>query len=348
MVCEKEKNYTRSAALLESVPEVVDQQPDGWAALASAYYHTNRRKDAQSALRKLLGHSTNPRVAFLGGQVAMEGKDYPMAEALFSSIRSAYDDPAAAEYQIALAEYRDHRATQSEKTLLEAVQANRANKDCYLLLCQLLTEQGSGVRALQVATQASQAFPDSYEIVSVKASLEMKLQYFSQAASSYERAAKLNPKSSEAARNLATAEWRAGMRKQAANDFDQALREFPRDAAVPQIYGGLLLEDESPETRARAIELLKQAIALDSSSVEPKYQLANAELADGKPEQALTYLESAIKASPRDSRLHFALSRVYRRLGRSSEADREMEAYQKLKQAAQPAAPSDLAPGTQH
>jgi tetratricopeptide (TPR) repeat protein len=278
----------------------------------------------------------------------MEGKDYPMAEALFSSIRSAYDDPAAAEYQIALAEYRDHRATQSEKTLLEAVQANRANKDCYLLLCQLLTEQGSGVRALQVATQASQAFPDSYEIVSVKASLEMKLQYFSQAASSYERAAKLNHKSSEATRNLATAEWRAGMRKQAANDFDQALREFPRDAAVPQIYGGLLLEDESPETRARAIELLKQAIALDSSSVEPKYQLANAELADGKPEQALTYLESAIKASPRDSRLHFALSRVYRRLGRSSEADREMEAYQKLKQAAQPAAPSDLAPGTQH
>ena len=348
MVCEKERNYPRSATLLESVPEVVDQQPDGWAALANSYYHTNRREDARSVLRKLLGHSPSPRVTFIGGRVAMESKDYPTAEALFSSIRSTYSDPAAVEFQIALAQYRDDRAVQSERTLLDAAQANRSNRDSYVLLCQVLAEQGSSSRALRVATQASQAFPDSYEIVSMKASLEMKLQYFSEAVNSYGKAAKLNPKSSEIKRQLATAEWRAGMREKAISDFNQTLEEFPHDSAVPQVYGALMLEEESPATRTRAIELLKQAIALDSSSVEPRYQLANAELADGKPEQALVYLETAVKLNSKDSRLHFALSRAYRRLGRADDAAREMESYQNLKRTELPAARNDSALGTQH
>jgi len=65
--------------------------------------------------------------------------------------------------------------------------------------------------------------------------------------------------------------------------------------------------------------------------VEARYQLANIELADGNLQSALEFLQRAIKLEPNDSRLHFALSRVYRRLGRDSDADTEMAAYQKLK-----------------
>jgi tetratricopeptide (TPR) repeat protein len=205
---------------------------------------------------------------------------------------------------------------------------------------------GSSPRALAIATEAARVFPDAYELVSTKASLEMKLRYFNDAVVSYERAMKLHP-SVEGQRGLATAQWRAGMRQQGVSGFKQLLAQFPRDAVTFQVYGTLLLEDGSPEDRPRAIELLKQAIALDASSVEPRYQLANAELGDGKPEQALQYLESAIKLDSQDSRLHFAISRVYRRLGRSSDADREMELYQKLKAAEQPAARNDSALGTQ-
>lgn len=336
MVLEKEKDYTRSGALLESVPDVLEQQPDGWAALASSYYHTNRRENAQSALRKLLNRPNDPRVIFKGGDVAMEGSDYPTAEALFLSIRSSYTDPAAVDFQIALAQYRDHRADQSEKTLVNAIESSRARSDAYLLLCKILVDRKADTRALRTATQGSQMFPDSYELLSMKGSVEMKSLSYSAAVVSYQRAAKMKPDSSDTKRNLATAEWRAGMRKQAVADFDLAIRQFPRDAATCQIYGTLLLEDGSPENRSKAVALLKVAIGLDASSIEPRYQLANLELEDGKPEQAVPYLEDAMKLDSRDSRLHFAISRAYRRLGRSSDADKEMETYQKLKAAEQP------------
>jgi len=331
MVSEKEKDYARSGALLESVPDVLEQQPDGWAALASSYYHTNRRENAQSALRKLLTRPNNPRVIFKCAEVAMDGKDYPMAEALFSSIRSTYADPAAVDFQIALAQYLDNRADQSEKTLVNAIESRRARSNAYLLLSKILVDRKADSRALRIVTQGSQMFPDSYELLFTKASVEMKSLSYSAAVVSYQRAAKMKPDSSETKRNLATAEWRAGMRKQAVADFELAIRQFPRDAATCQIYGTLLLEDGSPENRSKAVALLKLAIELDASSVEPRYQLANVELEDGKPEQAVPYLEDAMKLDSGDSRLHFAMSRVYRRLGRSSDADKEMETYQKLK-----------------
>ena len=158
------------------------------------------------------------------------------------------------------------------------------------------------------------------------------MSYFSQAVRSARKAADLHP-SPETKRELAFAEWHAGNRTEAVSGFEEILRLFPQDAGTYEIYGGLLLKDGSPNDKIHAIKLLKQAIALDGSSVEARYQIANVELADGHFEQALKALERAIEANPDDSRLHFALSRVYRRLDRNSEADREMEKYQQLKAA---------------
>jgi len=332
MVSEKEKAYARSAKLLESVPEVIAGQPDGWVALANSYYHTGRKEDARTALRHLLPSSPNARAAYLGGLVAKNAQDYPTAEALFRSVPSSYRDRAAVEFEIALAEYKSGRVADSEKTLLAAVKANHATSDGYVLLCRMLSAEGSDLRALQLATQGAGAFPDSSEILSTKGSIELKLQYFKDAAASYERAAALKD-SADVKRGLATAQWRAGMRERAVATFEQSMRQYPRDARICEVYGSLLLEDGTSENKSRAVDLLKHALALDDSAVEARYQLANLELAEGNAQQAMQYLEKAIKLDPNDSRLHFALSRVYRRLGRDSDATKETETYQKLKAA---------------
>jgi tetratricopeptide (TPR) repeat protein len=345
MVSENERNYTRAIALLESVPEAAEKQPEAWVALASSYYHTGRRENARTALRRLLSRPANPRVVFQGGRAAMDARDYPTAEALFATIQSTYSDPAAVDFQMALAQYRAGHAAESEKTLLETIQAKRARAEAYVLICKILADRGEQTRALQIATEGEQAIPDSYEVVSTKASLEMKLRYYSEAVASREKAVRLH-ESPEAKRDLALAEWRAGMRKQAVEEFEGTMRQFAGDARTYEVYGTLLLEEESPDTRPRAGELLKQAISLDGSSVEARYQLASLEITDGKPELALPYLQAAIKLDPRDSRLHYAMSRACRRLGRTADADKEMELYRKLKTAGQPEARSDSALGS--
>jgi len=116
MVAEKEKDYTRSAKLLESVPEIMAQQPDSWVALASSYYHTGRTENARAALQHLLRPPSTPRSAFLGGSIAAEAQDYATAEMLFRSVRSNYPDRAAVELEIALAQYQAGHKEESEKT----------------------------------------------------------------------------------------------------------------------------------------------------------------------------------------------------------------------------------------
>lgn len=345
MVSEKQKAYDRSVRLLESVPEVIAGQPDGWVALADSYYHTGRAENARAALQHLLSPPSNPRAAFLGGRAAADAQDYATAEVLFRSVRSTYPDRAALELEMALAEYRSGHVAESENTLLDAVKANHATSEAYVLLCTMLSAEGSDIRALQFAAQAAQAYPDSPEVLSVKGSIELKLQYYSDAAASYETAAKLKD-SPGAKRDLATAEWRAGMHDRAISTFEQAMRQFPRDARTYQVYGALLLEDASPENKGRAVNLLKHALALDGAAVEPRYELANLELADGNPRQALTYLEKAIQLDPNDSRLHFVLSRVYRRLGREADGNKETEIYERLKAAKPPGARNDSTGGT--
>jgi len=332
MVSEREGNYARSIALLESSPGIAERQPEALVALASSYYRTGRPQDARLRLNALRQRPAKPDVTFMGGRVAMDAGDYSLADSLLSSVRTTYPDRAALEFQIASAEVRGHHASEGEKTMRTAIQAGHAGKDIYLLLASVLAERAAYDQALQVSTEVIRAFPDAYEAYSAKASIEMKLSYFAQAAASLQKAVRLHP-SAEAERQLALAEWRAGEKQKAIAQFEQTIRQFPHDVETCQVYGALLIEDHSPDTRDRGIQLLKQALAADDSSVEARYQLANIEMEAGNLRPALKYLTDALQREPDSSRLHFALSRVYRRLGREADAARETETYQKLKQA---------------
>ena len=262
MVSENRKNYSRSVALLESIPEMTRQRPEALVALASSYYHLNERQNAQNCLNRVLTPPASPQILQAGGHLAIEQHDYPLA--------------------------------------------------------------------LRILTEAAHAQQDSYQIFLMKAEAERRLNYFSQAVISARRAVELHS-SVDTRRELALVEWHAGDKSQSASEFEALAREFPQNASVLETYGALLLEGGSPDDKARAIAMLQKAIALDKSSAEACYQIANVELAQGRLQLALKYLQDANRSDPADSRVHFALSRVYRRLERNQDAERELQTYERLK-----------------
>jgi tetratricopeptide (TPR) repeat protein len=195
--------------------------------------------------------------------------------------------------------------------------------------------------ALELARKTAVAFPRSEPAYRAKGMVEMKLDLFTDAVRSYGRAVELDPKSLDAAVGLASAKWSAGMRNEAEAEFQTLLKQHPRDATVCESYGALLLNGATDDaTQGRAAALLEKSVQLDSSRPEAHYQLGMLDLkrstAGASPDalrQALEQLETAARLGLNESKIHYALARVYRRLGREDEAAKEMHTYQELKAA---------------
>jgi Tfp pilus assembly protein PilF len=59
--------------------------------------------------------------------------------------------------------------------------------------------------------------------------------------------------------------------------------------------------------------------------------LAKSRMTMNQPEKALPLLEQAVKLDPTNAVVHFRLSTLYRKMGRTQDANRELAEYQKLK-----------------
>ena len=302
MVSENEHEYARSAKLLASVPELVKQRPESVAALASSYYHTGHRDQARQTLEPLLGSPGSAQGIFAAADVAAQARDYETAEKLFTLIRSTYPNKVALDYNLALIQFQTGRLVQSQNTLLQLADSGEGNREIYNLL----------------------------------GAVEMKMSLFTDATQSYSHAIKLDPKSIDAQVGLASAKWSAGMRSQAEGDYQALLKEYPRDASVYEAYGTSLLNSATDDAMlGRAGTLLRKAVELDNSRAEAHYQLGLLELkendGEASPEstrQALQDLQTAVRLGLNDGKVHYALARVYRRLGRNEEAATEMGMYQ--------------------
>ncbi len=152
--------------------------------------------------------------------------------------------------------------------------------------------------------------------------------------------------------------------KAATEKFQIAIEDYPSEANIHFRYGAFLrLQDVN-----RGIEEIKKALELEPAHIPALVGLAMIYLKNGEPQVALGYGERAVKASPNDfaSRIalgralldlddpagaarglevavrlapnspeaHFSLASAYTRLGRKPEAEREQEAFKRLKKPA--------------
>ncbi len=368
MVEDNLKNYRRARELLASVPALVKQRPESIPVLARAYYQTGERDKARATLKELEGHPAGPGGIFLGGQIAAQADDFEVAEHMFTSIWSAYPDKARLGYELARVQYRANQLAESQSTLHKLIGAGYESTEIYNLLGKCLDKQGKYKEALAtmqraialdpsregnyldvgtiltehhrfpaalvMAERAVEVAPKSSQAYAFKGLVESKMAKHTEAESSYARAVELDPSAPEALMGLALAQWDIGRVGEAEATFKEGMKRFPGNANFCQEYGIMLLDTGATKDAVRksqAVALLQRAIHLDGSLAEPHYRLGNLALTDGRTQEALDQLKGAARLNPRSSKIRYALSRVYRRLGRSEEAASELQAYEKLK-----------------
>ncbi len=370
MVAENMGDYREAATMLASVPEQVRQQPQSIVALAKSYYHVSQPEKARAALSALIGHPAGAEAILLGARIADEMADYATAEKLLAEIQGASALSPTAQYRLASVQYHAGKYPESQKTLEQLIESGQATSETYNLLgwcyqqmrqpekataaleesirldaaaeanyvdlTNILLASRKFSQALEGATRGVTALPKSARVWEARGLAQTRMSQFTDAVSSYQRAVELDQNRAEALRGLAAAQAAAGMKAQAAANFEKGLKHFPKDAALRAAYASVLLQGADTGDKAAAAKaerLLRSAIELDPSLAEAHFQLGDLYLKKGQTSQAQPLLERAARLDPDDSAAHFALARLYRRLGRTQQAGEEMAAYERLKTA---------------
>ena len=380
MVSENTGDYATAVKTLAAVPTLVRAQPESVAALARSYYHIGEVDKARLWLKDLLNHPVGAQAVLLGAQIADEMQDYQTAETLLVSSQSSFSDTATLKYWLALVRFHAKQFEQSEQLIRQLLDAGQqsakiyrllgwclqeqhhyqdavhafqqaidlepTNETNYLDLGKILLTEGRLVPAIELTRRTTNAFPDSSQALLLRGSVELAATLFSDAVDSFSRTLQLDPASPDATLGLARAQFGAGMTQQARATLERAISDFPRNAPFELELAQLLLKEaETGDERAgtRAEQLLNSAVALDDTLAEAHYQLGELTLGRGQPQRALIHLQRAAKLKPASAKIHFALARAYRRLGKNEEAAKETALYDELKEKETPRAPDSSA-----
>ncbi len=369
MVDEEAHDYASAVKLLASVPDQVRQRPESLAALARAYYYSGEPAKSREVLKELKSRTGEPESIFVAAQVAAELGDFDGAEALFRSISASYPDQERLGYALARVEYRAGKFSESLDTLRRTIDAGHETSEIYNLLgwClykkedaksavaamdraialdpgeesnyvdvgMMLLENHLFDGAMTAAEKAIEVAPGSSGGRRLKGQIEFKLGHVNDAEALYTRAVELNPSDEGAILGLATAQLDVGKSAEAEATLKKGIERMPRSGVLYQAYGTMLLWDqgrENGDAEARAVELLRKAEMLDSTLADAHYQLGKVALREGNVREALRELETACRLDPKTGKNHYALAQVYRKLGRSADAEHEVQIFQALKE----------------
>jgi tetratricopeptide (TPR) repeat protein len=316
-----------------------------YAARAAQSVQAGDLKGAEAEMRRAVELSPSEAQYHLRLGVILAMQRRPQAAAEYFERALALDpENLTARHHLAATQWQLGRLTSAQENLELILKADPRDSQALLLLCSVFIDARRYAAALVVAQQATEAMPSSYRAYSLKGMAEMRMQRYTDSAKSYARAAELNPNAVEVNLGLAMSLWAVGHIAESFATFERGLKRFPGDAYHCLEYGRLLLKSAKPNdstTETRAITLLQTALKLKPLLPEAHYLLGDLALRRGNPEEALVYLEQAVKLDPEGAKIHFALFRAYRRLGRKEDAAREEEVFQKLKakEETTPAAP---------
>ena len=202
-------------------------------------------------------------------------------------------------------------------------------KQIDLTFAAQLAQSGRYRDGLQVAVSAAERFSEEARVFQMLGYFQAKLQLNRDAVRSYSRALQLDPSSSEANVGLGTAQFSAGMENESVRTLEAGLVRFPSDANHYQALGVVLtrLAEEGQDTRARAQSLFKKALQIDGLLPEAHYELGVAALAAGDLGSAKNHLLVAERGAPNDSRVHFALARLFRLEDNTEASANEMKSF---------------------
>jgi tetratricopeptide (TPR) repeat protein len=302
----------------KKVTELAPDLPAAFVNLGAAYMESKQYGEAIAPLKHAL--ELNPE---LPGVEQMLG--YALLSEGYAKEAIPHFEKAHAEDGLGIAELQVGRLSDAITNLQSALAKHPNDPDLLYYL-----GRASGLLSKEALDALQSNYPDSARAHQALAENYAVLRRVPEAEKEYQEALRLQPDARGIHLALGQLYTTAQQWPKAAEQFAAEVKLQPGNAEAAYRLGNALLEEgKIKEARAE----LARADRLRPHMPETLYALGKAASLDGDPAaamQAWTKVIALEKASPLAGQAHFGLAKIYRQQGKASEAQREMQEFQKL------------------
>lgn len=234
-----------------------------------------------------------------------------------------------ASYQLGYAYFRLHQNWRSLLYISKSLAAHPEFADAHKILALDLNILGKQDLALAELEKAVALDPQSFESNYELGRVEYERGSYLRSAQHLERAKALNPSAVRVYHNLGLADAALGKMDEAVANFEEGLRlnaQQPAPSAWPLIDYGTFLNMRNQFPQAR--DLLQRAVQLDSRWDQAYFELSKAYRSLDQNEKAIEALKQAIALNHDKSEYHYVLARLYSQMHRSDQARAELAEYE--------------------
>jgi tetratricopeptide (TPR) repeat protein len=315
------RDQHRWSDAIKEFRKVTELAPDlaaGFVNLGAAYVESKDYQSAIAPLKRAL--ELNPR---------LPGAEQMLGYALLAQGSAAEAIPhlerAHAQEALGIAQLKTGNFSGAVKNL-EAALAKRPNDPDLLYYLGRAT----GLLSKSAFDTLESAYPDSARAHQALGDSYAALRQVPQAEKEYREALRMRPDTPGVHLSLGQLYSTAAQWPQAEAEFAAEVKLQPEDAeTVYRLGNALLQEGKLKEAR----EQLERADRLRPHMPEVLYALGKVASAQGDAavaEKAWTELVSIEKDTPLAGQAHFGLATLYRKQGKTAEAQREMDEFRKL------------------
>ncbi len=199
----------------------------------------------------------------------------------------------------------------------------------YFEYAETLLRKQEFTRASDVLNQALEADPTNAQLVLALGVARYGQRRFEEAIAAFLKVIQLDPALEQPYVFLGKMLDQAGSRlPEITRDYEAWFEREPHNAKAPLLLAKVLLLADSRS--ARAAELLRTSIALDSRDWESHYELGVLLANSRDYRSAADELNRSIELNSTQAMTHYHLARVYERLGQPDLARAERETHQRL------------------
>ena len=180
-----------------------------------------------------------------------------------------------------------------------------------------LERAGQREEARATAFAVARDYPDDVQLRYLAGTISLELGHLNDAIEALGGAVTLQPTLPNAYNNLGIAYHRAGQLDEAALCFERAI-EQAGEPVGPMVNLAMAFSDN--DKPAKALDILRQAVALDPSHINARRTLGNVLRDSARPEDAIAEYRTILDTHPDDAETHNNLGNTFRRIARHAEA----------------------------